>query len=125
MIRRPPSATRTYTLLPYPTLFRSIDSARSSYRHELDGLVKRAIDGVHPVRHFAEPDDVGAQSAGYAARRAGGPVDQRVGPRTAPIAGGAPGIQMLAVHVDQPLRPCALVQVVDLLGDDPDRTNVG
>src|SRR3546814_5367143 len=28
---------------------------------------------------------------------------------------------MLAVHVDQPLRPCALVQVVDILGDDQQR----
>src|SRR3546814_15940518 len=26
MIRRPPRSTRTYTLLPYPTLFRSEDS---------------------------------------------------------------------------------------------------
>src|SRR3546814_17829063 len=28
MIRRPPSATRTYTLFPYTTLFRSLDRKR-------------------------------------------------------------------------------------------------
>src|SRR3546814_9040530 len=76
------------------------------------------IDLVHPVRHLAEPDDVGAQSAGQAARGAGGPVDQRAGPRAALVAGGTPGIEVLAVHVDQPRRARALVQVVDILGDD-------
>src|SRR3546814_11530302 len=30
MIRRPPSSTRTYTLLPYPTLFRSLWLGRSA-----------------------------------------------------------------------------------------------
>src|SRR3546814_4422507 len=29
MLRRPPGATRSATLVPYPTLFRSVDSCRS------------------------------------------------------------------------------------------------
>src|SRR3546814_7132198 len=58
-----------------------IDRARGADRHEQVGAGKRMIDLVHPVRHLAEPDDVGAQSAGQAARGAGGPVDQRAGPR--------------------------------------------
>src|SRR3546814_19075858 len=36
MIRRPPRSTRTYTLLPYPTLFRSPNAAR---RH-VDGVAQ-------------------------------------------------------------------------------------
>src|SRR3546814_5734705 len=68
-----------------------IDRARGADRHEQVGAGKRMIDLVHPVRHLAEPDDVGAQSAGQAARGAGGPVDQRAGPRAALVAGGTPG----------------------------------
>src|SRR3546814_17709990 len=37
MIRRPPNPTRTSTLFPYPTLFRSIDNQRTV----LDGLIDR------------------------------------------------------------------------------------
>src|SRR3546814_5169378 len=33
MIRRPPRSTRTDTLFPYTTLFRSADSGRSACRH--------------------------------------------------------------------------------------------
>src|SRR3546814_17764886 len=32
MLRRPPRSTRTYTLFPYTTLFRSPRNKRSSYR---------------------------------------------------------------------------------------------
>src|SRR3546814_14969554 len=51
MIRRPPDSTRTDTLLPYPTLFRSVDVLR---RH----VVVRApllqqLEDAHPrVRHL-------------------------------------------------------------------------
>src|SRR3546814_20314971 len=31
MIRRPPRSTRTYTLFPYTTLFRSVDGRRAAY----------------------------------------------------------------------------------------------
>src|SRR3546814_10234037 len=64
MIRRPPRSTRTDTLFPYTTLFRSLDSrgrqvlralprinedvneewAHDKTRHAVDGLVRRRLD---------------------------------------------------------------------------------
>src|SRR3546814_12218747 len=38
MIRRPPSSTRTYTLLPYTTLFRSEHVAPDSIEHAVQSL---------------------------------------------------------------------------------------
>src|SRR3546814_12569095 len=51
MIRRPPRSTRTYTLFPYTTLFRSREVARD----EVHGLATRGDDeavagqGLHPL----------------------------------------------------------------------------
>src|SRR3546814_16054822 len=43
IIRRPPRATRTYTLFPYPTLFRSVQSADVILR-ACDGHQQRRIE---------------------------------------------------------------------------------
>src|SRR3546814_15860541 len=41
MIRRPPRSTRTDTLFPYTTLFRSIEAVMASY-NEIDGVPSHA-----------------------------------------------------------------------------------
>src|SRR3546814_5165082 len=45
MIRRPPRSTRTDTLFPYTTLFRSVDVSRDSFAGyvEVDGDVSDAL----------------------------------------------------------------------------------
>src|SRR3546814_14227938 len=52
MIRRPPRSTRTDTLFPYTTLFRSLAKPNASHtgndqetRHWWDGLVLASLDG--------------------------------------------------------------------------------
>src|SRR3546814_14387112 len=45
MIRRPPQSTRTYTLFPYTTLFRSVISKRSS---GIAGTARHAVKGEMP-----------------------------------------------------------------------------
>src|SRR3546814_6702954 len=67
MIRRPPRSTRTYTLFPYTTLFRSpVGQSRSGRRpdagHDGQGLglarsvrkghVDQGVDLRHPAQHF-------------------------------------------------------------------------
>src|SRR3546814_4973472 len=52
MIRRPPRSTRTDTLFPYTTLFRSLHS-----RLEIGGDHPRLHDG-HQVHHVDLPDPV-------------------------------------------------------------------
>src|SRR3546814_17606919 len=50
MIRRPPRSTRTDTLFPYTTLFRSLDLARrvrGDGEHDIDAVAHR--DGDDPV----------------------------------------------------------------------------
>src|SRR3546814_5437452 len=77
MIRRPPRSTRTDTLFPYTTLFRSvgvavgmrlgdeagrgIDIAGSADGDEKVAVSERLVDAVHLPRHLAEPDAVRAQ----------------------------------------------------------------
>src|SRR3546814_5939932 len=54
MIRRPPRPTRTYTLFPYPTLFRSFCPRRS--RHSARGSAREARTesaGEQPVDFIA------------------------------------------------------------------------
>src|SRR3546814_9426984 len=54
MIRLPPRSTRTYTLFPYTTLFRS---ARPGHHHQLvaanDDVVAHANPGIRLVRFAA------------------------------------------------------------------------
>jgi 4-hydroxy-tetrahydrodipicolinate reductase len=75
------------------------------------------VNLIHPVRHLTKPDDVGTKR-GNAAGRARWPVEQGRAPRHPRVACGTPGRSMFAVHVDQPLRPGALVQVIDILRHD-------
>src|SRR3546814_17593141 len=45
MIRRPPRATRTDTLCPYTTLFRSADAkARDAFEHEVEASLVECLD---------------------------------------------------------------------------------
>src|SRR3546814_1548904 len=47
MIRRPPRSTRTGTLFPYTTLFRSVGAAQLGFGHQLrrhHGVAARAFD---------------------------------------------------------------------------------
>src|SRR3546814_7784289 len=57
MIRRPPRATRTDTLFPYTTLFRSI----IAFRHHASGQCKSRLMivriGCHPLLQFAQIAD--------------------------------------------------------------------
>src|SRR3546814_13382993 len=53
MIRRPPRSTRTYTLFPYTTLFRSQCGARARFSHldemEIrDDVPRKLIGGTSP-----------------------------------------------------------------------------
>src|SRR3546814_7631631 len=58
MIRRPPRSTRTYTLLPYTTLFRSVEDVVEG----AEGLVAGGFRQQHVIR-----GEVGAQAARQAA----------------------------------------------------------
>src|SRR3546814_12000093 len=53
MIRRPPRSTRTDTLFPYTTLFRSNDVAGDADRAE---LIARPCDGASPRRYWYQHD---------------------------------------------------------------------
>src|SRR3546814_2357916 len=73
MIRRPPRSTRTDTLFPYPTLFRSWVAATASY-----GFLMAYDRFVHPVsqadkdRFMADGDAIGRE---FGARRTPPTVD--------------------------------------------------
>src|SRR3546814_3040844 len=76
MIRRPPRSTRTYTLFPYTTLF------RSERRDEAVGLALGDVAAVEPehVADGARLDDVGAgidrNRVGRIGAEAAPPVDE-------------------------------------------------
>src|SRR3546814_9724067 len=66
MIRRPPRSTRTDTLFPYTTLFRSSRNERSA--PAASGLAQRTTAGVQPDDR--RPDDApAARTQGQARRR--------------------------------------------------------
>src|SRR3546814_8185498 len=86
MIRRPPRSTRTDTLFPYTTLFRSIAAAQRRIEARVVAVaaqevphVRRAADDVHPIEkgeaaiafpgsaEIADP----LRRTGFAVRRAG------------------------------------------------------
>src|SRR3546814_8521623 len=78
MIRRPPRSTRTDTLFPYPTLFRSLGQVaqlRGPFDHfdrSRKGRVGRGRDAVDPLRHPARRGDLRADlGAGQDAAMAG------------------------------------------------------
>src|SRR3546814_12497719 len=63
MIRRPPRSTRTDTLVPYTTLFRSLVPARGAHR------AVRAGERAHGPGRRGPRFGAGAGGAGLAARR--------------------------------------------------------
>src|SRR3546814_16122845 len=61
MIRRPPRSTRTDTLFPYTTLFRSEIISRHLHHGPVAGLDEGDVGGLHPRLHqqlFADGDDL-------------------------------------------------------------------
>src|SRR3546814_18686382 len=54
MIRRPPRSTRTDTLFPYTTLFRSHDAAAGAGRGDVDVLRCLAVDSARRRAGFAD-----------------------------------------------------------------------
>src|SRR3546814_19995911 len=79
MIRRPPRSTRTDTLLPYTTLFRSED-----LRHRIDPAGLHGIGRVGRIGAIAAVEDRDTVVADHLE----GPVDAR---RAADIEGGGAG----------------------------------
>src|SRR3546814_19475927 len=65
MIRRPPRSTRTDTLFPYTTLFRSEDDGRQHGRGD-EALVERAHDVLRGAELHEEGADDGGEDAGAA-----------------------------------------------------------
>src|SRR3546814_17708372 len=78
MIRRPPRSTRTYTLVPYTTLFRSLD--HPLVRHAR-GLVQ-AVDVLRDhAGRLAAPHELGeGEVAAVRPRRPHRPVDRELAP---------------------------------------------
>src|SRR3546814_11969120 len=64
MILRPPRSTRTDTLFPYTTLFRSIAGDRHRAAHALDQEIITRARGIGAV--LPEPGDRGDDEAGIA-----------------------------------------------------------
>src|SRR3546814_12267096 len=68
MIRRPPRSTRTDTLFPYTTLFRSTNALRTCLWVD-DGEVDQAI-GIAPLRRIIEACRIYREGAGRDAQKA-------------------------------------------------------
>src|SRR3546814_6731066 len=49
MIRRPPRSTRTYTLFPYPTLFRSLQERRAALQKNVASSSMMSVVSDNPV----------------------------------------------------------------------------
>lgn len=110
---------------PYPLRPRLTDKARCRINcarcADADkhiSAIERAVNFIHTVRHFAEPDDVGPHLASHPATRTGGTVNKRPAPRMPLVTGKAPGVEMLAVYMQKPFCSCPLVQIIDILGDN-------
>src|SRR3546814_13387278 len=69
MIRRPPRSTRTDTLFPYTTLFRSIDIAQRRDADRLAERLRRHAEFGGEV-HARVDDDFGARNVALDPRRA-------------------------------------------------------
>src|SRR3546814_6110691 len=81
MIRRPPRSTRTDTLFPYTTLFRSQRGLNTTYcrffgKRRYVPRSRRSVHGGRPSRHFlqssggvAEADAIGIDSRVHLQRR--------------------------------------------------------
>src|SRR3546814_15789985 len=82
MIRRPPRSTRTYTLFPYTTLFRSWWSGRRR-RHLGVGVAVQPVQQAERVAVFGE-EAAAQRQHGFAQRLAG---QQRIEERVRPLRG--------------------------------------
>src|SRR3546814_19035632 len=89
MIRRPPRSTRTDTLFPYPTLFRSVQAVLIPYTRakRADGHIiwvptsdQRVIAPMFPGNPYSKPVNVRLDPA------AGAPVALTLTEKIAPIA---------------------------------------
>ena len=98
-----------------------IDIARRADRNKGIARRKRRLDAHHVVRHLAEPDDVGAQPVGRAARRAAMRAAQIARPARWRTARQTQRAEQFTVHVDDLGRTAALVEVVNVLRDDHHR----
>src|SRR3546814_4532918 len=58
MIRRPPRSTRTDTLFPYTTLFRSVDTGMLGEAPVLDGRQHRQVERVDLGRRGRQPPGI-------------------------------------------------------------------
>src|SRR3546814_13750384 len=113
MIRRPPSSTRTDTLFPYTTLFRSDEAAAPVEKSLAAEFRRQRIGQRRPVRrrHRNLPDAAPVQGA--AARYQGPPVPnlrpEGAGVMPVPfprLAGGGEPLAPLAAHIlDRRPRP--------------------
>src|SRR3546814_2493882 len=66
MIRRLPSYTRTYTLFPYTTLFRSVAIGNFEDAHHDDGLLRNVLELGEPRHHLLAVEPVGPAGIGLA-----------------------------------------------------------
>src|SRR3546814_20737878 len=113
MIRRPPRSTRTDTLFPYTTLFRSYPIGAFSYSHGIEmaveaGLVKTAADlsdwiGEILLHGAGHVDAVLLQAAYESAGDPAAPDD------LADLAAAWPGTAETAPESAPPGRPSLLV----------------
>src|SRR3546814_7957687 len=64
MIRLPPRSTRTDTLFPYTTLFRSTDAGfpEHTFNWEVASLVKSELEGQGATVVLSRPDDISVGS---------------------------------------------------------------
>src|SRR5262245_47115904 len=94
-----------------------LDHARRADGHEHRAFVQGAEDAIQFERHLAKPADVWANSAAaFAAwKLASRVVGVRVSKRRA-AACVAAAAEEFAMHVDDALRSCLLMQVVHVLG---------
>ena len=97
-----------------------MDVARGADREEQRAIGDGLIDPVHLQRYFAEPDDIGPHGADLLATRAGRVEAEVVLPRRDPGTRAAPGLEHLAMHVDEVRCSGALMQIVDVLGHHQD-----
>src|SRR3546814_14915271 len=98
MIRRPPRSTRTDTLFPYTTLFRSAVGGRRDRR-----VRRRAAADVPWHAGAGEPGERGGARAGAAGPRAGDRRDPRTLPPS-PDPARPPGLQRRG-HRRPPVDP--------------------
>src|SRR3546814_18289767 len=121
MIRRPPRSTRTDTLVPYTTLFRSdagglvVDTAAGGAEHlaagagrDLDaGALEHFLRGVHDAQKIGvlQGPVAAAGQTGRRDRATGCLAARWAGPRRVRVIGMLPSAACLRVASSRPERP--------------------